>query len=165
MQRTKRYSKSYEEVGDRMGRGVILLGFGTTHENVRFFPVWLHPNNSSLLKEGFVFFYRTFDITTSIELREQFVWKKKCNFAILKRFPDLFSTLVPAGAVQAGVANVMAKKVYVYVFCFPLSISNTENPPSTAATTWIFNQLRPLTYLNKGMEFFHLENKTQQIKN
>lgn len=128
-----------------MGRGVILLGFGRTHENVRFFPVWLHPNNSSLLKEGFVF-NRTFDITTSIELREQFFWKKKCNFAILKRFPDLFSTLVPAGAVQAGVANAMAKKVYVYYSVFPFQFGTQRilHLPRLQHEFWISSDPWPI---------------------
>ena len=40
------------------------------------------------------------------------------SFAVLKQFPDHFSSLVLAGAVQAGVADVKAKKVYVYYFVF-----------------------------------------------
>lgn len=42
---------------------------------------------------------------------------------------------------------------------------NTNNPPSTAARTCILNQLRSVTYLNKGMEFAHLQNKQNKSKN
>ena len=74
-------------------------------------------NNSTLLKEGFVF-NGTFDITTLIELKDHFVRKKKCNFAVLKQFPNHCSSLVLAGTVQAGVARAKAKKVYVYYSVF-----------------------------------------------
>ena len=40
-------------------------------------------NNSTLLKEGFVF-NRTFDITTFIELKDHFVRKKKKYFCGIK---------------------------------------------------------------------------------
>ena len=90
--------------------------------------------------------------------------RKKNNFAVLKQFPDHFSSLVLAGAVQAGVADAKAKKVYVY-YCFSLSGWNTNNPPSTAARTCILNQLRSVTYSNKGMEFVHLQNKQNKSKN
>ena len=74
-------------------------------------------NNSTLLKEGFVF-NGTFDITTLIELKDHFVRKKKCNFAVLKQFPNHLSSLVLAGTVQTGVAYAKANKIYVFYFVF-----------------------------------------------